>query len=525
MKIYKIVQLCALTVCVLLTSCFGDLDVSPLDKDVVSSKTVYNSPLAYKQGLAKVYASFILTGQQGPAGNSDINTTDEGNSSFLRMMWNMEELTTDEAVWTYPNDMGGTIFNLHYHSWLPTDGIGEFAFARIMNSVVLANEYIRATTGKSDPDLVLYNKEARFVRALAYYYGLNLFGRMPFVTEEHLPGAFLPEEILRPELFAYIEAELLDIQDDLGEPGFEYGRADKAACAMLLAKLYLNAEVFLGAGNGRYTDALTELNKVIASSYTLSPKYLNNFLADNHTSPEIIFSFNSDSEYSKSYSAVWTMIKGVSGNIGENNLGWDGLRTTKALVNLFDPVNDNRAYFIGEDGGQQLEIEAVNVATDGYGVYKFRNITSTGVNGDETNSDFVDTDYPLFRLADAYLMYAEAVLRGGAGGDENTAVGYINQLRNRPGDSPIGDITSGDLTLDFILDERARELYWEGHRRTDLIRFGKFTGGAYLWPWKGNVKEGTATPAHLNVFPVPASDRVLNPKLGQNPGYPGASTN
>lgn len=521
MKINKIFQLGALTCCVLLTSCFGDLDVQPLDKDVVTGGDVYKTPEDYKKGLAKLYASFVLTGQQGPAGNSDINTSDEGNSSFLRMMWNMEELTTDEAVWTYPNDMGSTIFNLHYHTWLPTDGIGEFAFARIMNTVVLANEFIRVTAGKTEGDLPIYNKEARFLRALAYYYGINFFGRMPFVTEADLPGAFIPNQILRADLFDYVEAELIAIQDDLGTPGFEYGRADQAACSMLLAKLYLNAEVFLGTGNAMYTEALTELNKVIGSSYTLSPVYLNNFLADNDNSPEIILAFTSDSDYSKSYSAVWTMIMGAAGNIGANNLGWDGLRTTKALVNIFTGA-DHRNHFIDEAGGQNLEIEAVNSATDGYGVYKFRNVTSLGVSGDPNNTGFTDTDFPMFRLADAYLMYAEAVLRGGSGGDVTTAVGYVNQLRNRSGDAPIGNITGGQLTLDFVLDERARELYWEGHRRTDLIRFGKFTGGTYLWPWKGGIKDGTATPSFRDLFPIPDSDRVLNPKLGQNPGYAGA---
>lgn len=521
MKITKIIQLGSLTCCALLTSCFGDLDVKPIDKDVTTSADVYTTPESYKSGLAKLYASFVLTGQQGPAGNNDLNTSDEGNTSFMRMMWNMEELTTDEAVWTYPNDLGSTIFNLHYHTWLPTDASGEYAFARVMNTVVLANEFIRATTGKSDPDLVLYNREARFLRSLAYYYGLNLFGRVPFVTEADLPGAFLPDEIQRPALFEYIESELLDIKDEMGTPKFEYARADKAACAMLLAKLYLNAEVFLGTGNDRYSDAITQLNEVIGSGYTLSPKYQNNFLADNNTSPEIILAFTSDARYSKSYSAVWTMIMGAAGNIGTSNLGWDGLRTTKALVNKFSG-SDNRDYFIDEAGGQNLEIEAVNTATDGYGVYKFRNTTSTGASGDPTNTGFVNTDFPMFRLADAYLMYAEAVLRGGSGGDATTALGYVNQLRNRSGDPAIGNITGAQLTLDFILDERARELYWEGHRRTDLIRFNKFTGGSYLWPWKGGVKDGTSTPAFRNVFPVPASDRVLNPKLGQNEGYAGA---
>lgn len=516
MKINKTIQVFALAAGMLLSSCLGDLDVQPIDKDVTTSANAYNSPEAYKQGLAKVYATFILTGQQGPAGNSDITTSDEGNSSFLRQMWNMEELTTEEAVWTYPNDFGGTIFNLHYHTWLPTDGIGSFAYARIMNSVVLANEYMRATAGNTDPEIVRYYNEARFIRALAYYYGLNLFGKMPFVTEADLPGAFLPQEILRPELFAFIESELLEIRDNLGNAKFEYGRADKAACSMLLAKLYLNAEVFLGAGSAKYTEAITALNDVISGPYTLSSKYIHNFVADNHTSPELIFSFNSDGAFSQSYSAVWVMIKGNAGNGG-----WGGLRTTKSLVNLFGP-GDPRALFLKEDKGQALEIEAVNNAKQGYGIDKFRNTKLDGSSTDD-GTDFIDTDYPLFRLADAYLMYAEAVLRGGSGGNINTAVGYINQLRNRTGDAAIGNITAGQLTLDFILDERARELYWEGHRRTDLIRFGKFTGDTYLWPWKGNVAEGTGTESFRKLFPIPAADRALNPNLSQNDGYVGGN--
>ncbi|MGC8802186.1 MAG: RagB/SusD family nutrient uptake outer membrane protein [Bacteroidales bacterium] len=131
----------------------------------------------------------------------------------------------------------------------------------------------------------------------------------------------------------------------------------------------------------------------------------------------------------------------------------------------------------------------------------------------------MDTDFPMFRLADVYLMYTEATLRGATNGNRAKALQYVNELRTRAYGGSIGNITDSQLTLDFILDERARELYWEGHRRTDLIRFGKFSGGNYIWPWKGKVKEGTATPAHLDLFPIPASDLNANPNLVQNPGY------
>jgi len=161
----------------------------------------------------------------------------------------------------------------------------------------------------------------------------------------------------------------------------------------------------------------------------------------------------------------------------------------------------------------------VGVFTDGYAITKFRNRTLSGDLPPNPHPDFVDTDYPLFRLADAYLMYAEAVLRGGTGGSLSQALTYVNQIRERAYGNTSGNITLSSLNLDFILDERARELYWEGHRRTDLIRFGKFTGGSYLWAWKGNVKEGTATPSYRDLFPIPAADIAANPTLTQNPGY------
>jgi starch-binding outer membrane protein, SusD/RagB family len=499
----------------LMVSCIGDLDVVPLEDYVVTSANVYTTTESYKAGLAKLYASFGLTGQQGPAGAGDVGGVDEGFSCFIRSMWNMNELTTDEAVWTYGNDANGTIFSLHYNTWGTTDDIPTALFARIMNVAALSNEFIRATSSKlDDPDIKKFHAEARFLRALAYYYGIDLFGKMPFITEADKPGAFFPPEISRADLFAYVESELIAIKPDMGEPRFEYGRADKGACAMLLAKLYLNADVYIG--QEKYTEAITQLNEVIAGGYTLAPKYLNNFLADNHTSPEIIFAQLFDGTRSQAYDAVNVMIYGNAGNGG-----WSGLRTTKALVEKFDDLDESRALFAKEDKGQSLEIDEVNQSTQGYGVFKFRNVTSTGAAG--SNPSFQDTDFPMFRLADAYLMYAEAVLRGGTGGNLATALNYVNAIRTRPDDVTAGNapgaITGPELTLEFILDERARELYWEGHRRTDLIRFDMYTGDAYLWPFKGGEKNGVSIGEHRKLFPIPAADRGTNPNLGQNTGY------
>lgn len=499
----------------LMMSCIGDLDVTPIDTRITTSANVYTTTESYKAGLAKLYATFALTGQVGPNGAQDVGGVDEGFSCFIRSLWNLNELTTDEAVWTYPNDANGTIFNLHYNNWVPSDGIPTALFARIMNVAALTNEFVRATASKiDDPDIKKFHAEARFLRALAYYYGMDLFANLPFVTEADLPGAYFPPQKTRAELFAYVESELKAIKPEMGAPRFEYGRADQGACAMLLAKLYLNAEVYIG--QNKYTEALTELNEVIAGGYTLAPRYAHNFLADNHTSPEIIFSQLFDGQKSQAFDALNVMIYGNSGNGG-----WSGLRTTSAFVNKFSNLNEARAIFAREDKDQQLEIDAVNNSKHGYGVFKFQNVTSTGAAG--SHPSFQDTDYPMFRLADAYLMYAEAVLRGGSGGDATTALNYVNAIRTRSGDVTAGNapgaITSGQLTLDFILDERGRELYWEGHRRPDLIRFGKYTGDAYLWPWKGGAKDGTSIEAKRAIFPIPAADIGSNPNLEQNTGY------
>jgi len=508
-----------LLIAVLLMSCVNDLNVKPIDPRIATADNVYTTKDSYKQGLAKLYAAYALTGQIGPNGAPDVAGVDEGFSCFIRSLWNMQELTTDEAVWTYPNDANGTIFNLHYNTWVPSDGIPTAFFARIMNVAALCNEFIRVTEPlKSDNDFKQFNAEARFLRALAYYYGIDLFGNMPFVTEKDLPGAYFPKQISRADLYAYVESELLAIKPDLGTPRFEYGRADKATCAMVLAKLYLNAEVYLGTGQKKYTEAITQLNEVIGGGYTLSPKYINNFLADNNTSPEIIFSQNFDGAHSQSFDAVWIAIYGNAGNGG-----FSGLRTTPAFVSKFASLTEARALFLKEDKGQNLAINSVSASTDGYGINKYQNVTSTGATPASAGTGHQDTDYPMFRLADAYLMYAEAVLRGGTGGDVNTALTYVNQIRTRSGDVAAGNapgaITSTQLTLDFILDERARELYWEGHRRNDLIRFGKFVGSTYLWPWKGGVKDGTSIEDKRVLFPIPSTDLGNNPNLKQNQGY------
>jgi len=520
MKNYKIKTLAVLFAALLFSSCVKDLNVTPKDPNIITSLTVYSTPLAYKQGLAKLYATFAVSGQQGPAGQADISGIDEGFSNYLRQYWNVQELTTDEAVMAW-ND--ATIKDLHWQTWAPNDVFIAAIYSRIMYTVALSNEYIRATTGNTDPDIIKFHAEARFLRALAYSHAIDLFGNPPFVTEADAPGAFFPKQTTRAELFTYIESELKAIENELGAPRFEYARADQAAAWTVLAKLYLNAKVY--TGTERNADCVTYCKKVLASTYTLSAKYANNFTADNNLSSEIILPITSDGKYTQTYGGMTYLVHAqIGGTMPPAQFGvgggWGGIRTTKTFVAKFADNSgntDKRAMFWSD--GQKLDIFDIGQFTDGYAITKYSNLTSTGGPAADAHPDFVDTDYPLLRLADVYLMYAEAFLRGGAGADVTTALGYVNALRVRAFGNVSGNITSDQMTLDFILDERARELYWEGHRRTDLIRFGKFSSGTYVWPWKGKVADGVATDAHLDLFPIPSNDLGANPTLKQNAGY------
>jgi len=520
MKNKNIKSLAVVFLALMFTSCVKDLDVTPKDPNIVTSLTVYSTPAAYKEGLAKLYATFSVSGQQGPSGQADIAGIDEGFGNYLRQYWNVQELPTDEAVMAW-ND--ASIKDFHWQTWAPNDVFVSAIYSRIMYTVALCNEYIRATANNTDADIKKYHAEARFIRALAYSHAIDLFGNPPFVTEADAPGAFFPKQTTRAELFTYIETELKAIENDLGAPRFEYARADQGAAWTLLAQLYLNAKVY--TGQDKNTECITYCNKVIGAGYTLASKYANNFTADNNLSTEMIFPITCDGQHTQSYGGMTYLIHAeIGGSMSPAAFGvgggWGGIRTTKALVNKFADntgATDKRAMFWS--AGQKLEINDIGQFTDGWAITKFSNLTSTGAAAPHAHPDFVDTDYPVFRLADVNLMYAEAVLRGGAGGSTANALGYVNALRQRAYGDASGNITSGQLTLDFILDERARELYWEGHRRTDLIRFGKFTSASYLWPWKGKVAEGAATQSYRDLYPIPSNDLGANPTLKQNTGY------
>ena len=519
------------TAVLFIQSCANDLDLQPEDDRLVAD-AAFDDPTAYRAFLAKIYAGISLSGQDGPAGNPDLAGLDEGFSNYLRLYWKMQELTTDEAVIGW-ND--GTIKDLHYQNWTSGNEFIRTIYSRILYQVALTNQFLRETTDAKlngrgvdaslKAEIQNYRDEARFMRALSYWHAMDLFANPPFVTEDDPIGAFLPTQIQRADLFTYIESELLAIESTIiGAKQNEYGRADRAAVWMLLAKLYLNAEIY--TGSARNNEVITYTTNIISAGYVIpNNPYDQLFLADNDTNGaqnEVIFTIPFDGLNTQSFGGMTFLVHApVGGSMNPAdfgiNGGWFGLRTTSTFVEQFpgeENTADGRALFYTD--GQQIEIEDISFFGDGFAIQKFKNVDINGNPGSDPGNH-PDTDFPMFRLADTYLMYAEATLRGGSG-NMGTAVGYINELRQRAYGDTSGNIMQSDLTLDFILSERSRELFWEGHRRTDLVRFGQFTTQG-IWPFKGNVPQGATTEAFRDIMPIPAADLGVNTNLTQNPGY------
>jgi starch-binding outer membrane protein, SusD/RagB family len=533
MKKIKLISvgLCSLF---LLNSCTQDLNTEPKVEKTLA-QLLEEDPNAALGLLSRLYAAFALSGPSGPA-SSDISDN-AGESPFLRGIINLEDFTADGLKNRWGDN--GLDQLTTSSNWDENNKFFRYLYNRVYYTVPQCNNVIQIFETESVPNGDQYISEARFLRALAYFYMIDCFGKGVLVTEDDL-GSIVPKpQSTRLEMYNFVESELLDIENSLPLTN-GYGRVNRAVARTLLAKLYLNAEVY--TGTSRYDKALQYCSKVIdEGGYTLAPEFLSLFSGDNNVTAaknEIIYALIADPISSQSYGNTTYMVNGSLSTVTMTpsqygaTSGWQGHRASKGWYGLYQNSNgsfvqnaeelencvDKRSKIFwtnrlgAADVRHNWEMDDYKTWTDGFPAVKFRNsnFASTSV-----ATEFSGADFPLYRLADVYLMYAESVLRGG-GGSNGTALDYVNAVRTR---SNALAITSSQLTLDFLLDERARELNFEGHRRTDLIRFGKFTGGSYLWPWKGNSKDGSAIPLGYNLFPIPLKAIEANPNLTQNPGY------
>lgn len=515
-----------------LGSCVGDLDVEPIDP---STHTTLNE----EQVFNKCYANLALAGQGGADGDCDISGLDGGTTGFVRQLFNANSLTSDEAHCPWA-DEGISAFN--HNMWTASHPMLKGFYYRLYFGITMCNEYIESAGGYD----ATMTAEVRFLRALQYYYLMDCFGNVPFLTTV---SAECAPQMKRADLYAWLEKELLEIEPMMAKAQPEtdteegYGRADKAAVWMLLTRLYMNAEIY--TGTPQWENAKKYADMLMKSPYKLHTKGMNGwsayqmlFMGDNGSngaSSEAILPLLQDGKTTTAYGCSLFLIAGCykddmiepqypSGNGTTEN--WLGNRALPELLDKFFPnhdapnvpttemvkaAGDDRALFWGKD--RTLSIDSENKFENGYSVTKYNNYYATG--GVPHSSKFCDTDFFLMRLAEAYLDFAEADARLNNGTTTAEGTAAMNAIRERANAK-----TRNNYTLDDILNERGREFYFEGQRRTDLIRFGKFGGNTnYNWQWKGGIKSGVNFDAYMNVFAIPDADMDVNPNLKQNPGY------
>ncbi len=533
-------------------SCTGDLDVTPIDPSTVMTP---DEPALY----SKCYANMVLAGQTGKDGDCDIDGLDGGTTGFVRQLFNAQELGTDESICCW-GDPGIPDFN--YNQPTASHPMLKGFYYRIITGISYCNHYLEVCGGIDETRTA----EIRFLRALYYYYLMDLYGNPPFTLQLSASNA---NQIARADLFNWIEAELLGkeitvyakndpsialvttttdgclakmqspIARKYGDNG--YGRADQDAANLLLARMYLNAEVY--TGTARWAEAKEYAEKVINGPHKLWTQgkgkwsaYQMLFMGDNGengASVEAVLPLFNDGKTTTAYGCTYFLISStwkadMEVNTGDASCGdpWSGNRARSALLAKFFPTSDaptvtidemvvaagdDRALFHGKD--RELVVSTPTEFTSGYSVGKFRSSYSDG--GSQHDPKCPDTDYFLMRSAEAYLIAGEADARLNGGVTTSTGTGYLNQLRSRANTT-----TMNQFSLGQILDERARELYYEGHRRTDLIRYGYYGGnGDYKWEWKGGDPNGTNFSTDKNLFGLPDDDTNVNKNLEQNAGY------
>ncbi|EFC71489.1 RagB/SusD family nutrient uptake outer membrane protein [Prevotella sp. oral taxon 299] len=518
----------------ILASCVGDLDVTPIDPNI--------RPTANGDALFnKCYANIAVAGNGGATGDCDIDGLDGGTTGFVRQMWNSNELTTDEAICHW-GDAG--IEQFDYNTYDASHPMLNGYFARLTTGITYCNDYL-----KNINEDATKTAEIRFVRALEYYLLMDAFGNVPFA--ETLSE---PTMKTRPEMYEWLVKELTEIEPNLSEAqpkkssDANYGRVDKASAWMLLARLYLNAQVY--TGTPQWAKAAEYAKKIMDSAYKLNTKKVNGwsayqmlFMGDNGETDaayEAIFPILQDGLKTTSWGTTTFLTASTfDGNMhasihdksvvnGLSGQTWGGNRCRPDLLKRFFPnkevpnvssiemptkdyAHDDRAIFDGKDRKLDNGKGAIGKFTDGFATAKFINIKTDGSAGHSLT--FSDADFFFFRKAEAYLIYAEATARANGNHLTPEGIAAVKTLRERANAEP-----KTNFTLSELCDEWSREFYFEGIRRPTLIRFGFFGGdNNYNWTYKGGVKEGRSFSASKNIFAIPSN--YVKDAIKQNPNY------
>ncbi len=533
----------------LFTACIGDLDTLPLNPSDSTSETVYGADESgYIAGLTKLYFNFVSNE------TTDLQVSDAGASELVRAFWTVQEVTSDACKCAWENDAWVRAMNTN--TWSDADNDATYAvYVRTLQGIAYTNEYLRQTASDRLSDRGVsselatkiqgFRAEARFLRAYFYWMALDVFGDVPFTTENSpFGGGVNPKQASRKDVFDYCISELTALAaDDSPMPAARsnYPRADKGAVLGLLARIYLNAEVY--TGTPMWQEAKDACEDIFTMGYSLCPEYADLFRGDNGENPEalneVLFGISYDAEQTQSYGGTSyltlaaiaaTDVSSTQMINGVNN-GWGGIRVPYEYVEKYFnvrnadysagtyDVNDKRGRMFYIKGRSESMDGALYVFLNGWSCLKFNNIPH---NMDQdsyletaASKAYSDIDFPMIRLGEIYLIYAEACMNLG---QANTALPKVQELAARAG---VTAPTS--ITQEWLIEERARELMWEGHRRTDLIRYGKFTSSSFLWTYKGGSFSGQGFDDHMKIFAIPASELASNPELHQNPGY-GAGT-